>query len=213
MQPFAGVTCPTTGRTAQEDFEDEKLALFGNKNPPALWTNTSFLFKDETFWNIELILDQAAWDRMRDTAGEENYEVGSVKFGDLGTWTGVGIRFKGFFGSLRICLIGWVTCNKLSYKLKFDYINPAQRFFGLKRLQLHASIGDPTMMRERLSYALFRESGIPTVRQTYSTVKRVSEAGGAGDHLGVHIVTEVLDGRFTDAFFKGNGNGNLYKEA
>ena len=33
--------------------------------------------------------------------------------------TGVGLRFKGFFGSLRICLGDWSEandCRKLSYK-------------------------------------------------------------------------------------------------
>ena len=55
---------------------------------------------------------------------------------------GVGIRFKGYFGSLRICLVNWFDCRKLSYKLKFDMVNPEQRFFGLKRLQLHASISE-----------------------------------------------------------------------
>lgn len=70
-------------------------------------------------------------------------------------WDGVGIRFKGFYGSLRQCLQsypGSVQCSKLSYKLKFDHVDENQRFFGLKRLQLHASITDPTMVRERLTY-------------------------------------------------------------
>ena len=79
-----------------------------------------------------------------------------------------------------------------------------QRFFGLKRLQLHASINDPTLMRERLSYSLFREFGVPTVRQTYCTVKRVGAEGDEGDHLGVHILTEVLDGRWTRAHPSGS---------
>ena len=54
-------------------------------------------------WDIQLILDQGAWDRMRDAPAAEAYEVGAVHVAGLGTWTGVGIRFKGFFGSLRIC--------------------------------------------------------------------------------------------------------------
>lgn len=96
----------------------------------------------------------------------------------------------------------WWLC---SYKLKFDMVNPLQRFFGLKRLQLHASIGDPTLMRERLSYSLFREMGVPTVRQTHATVAM------NGHRLGVHLMTEVLDGRWADANFN-RGDGNLYKE-
>jgi len=102
------------------------------------------------------------------------------------------------------------TCNKLSYKLKFNYVDKTQRFFGLKRVQLHASIHDPTMMRERLSYSLFREMGIAAPRQTHVNV--MLNSPGLQRSMGVHILTEVLDGRFTEAFFKG-GDGNLYKEA
>ena len=156
---------------------------------------------------------------MRSTAGEEEYEIGSVRVaglgedGGVGEWTGVGIRFKGFFGSLRQCLIpGFADCKKLSYKLKFDYVNADQRFFGLKRLQLHASINDESLMRERLAYSLFREMGVPTVRQTYATVTRTGAGSIGTDHLGVHLLTDVLDGRWTDATFRG-GDGNLYKEA
>ena len=57
---------------------------------------------------------------------------------------------------------GW----QLSYKLKFDIEDASQRFFGYKRLQLHASIQDTTLMRERLAYQLFREAGVATVRQS-----------------------------------------------
>ena len=203
--------------TAASDYEDEKLALFGSKGPPSLWNQTEFLFKDETVWSVELILADDKWDSMRDDPAAEKYEIGKVRVSgpdgaSLGEWPDVGIRFKGFFGSLRLCLIGLTTCHKLSYKLKFDYVNPNQRFFGLKRLQLHASISDTTMMRERLSYQLFREMGVPTVRQAYSVVQRVNADGSRTDRLGVYLLTEVLDGRWTDSNFR-PGDGNLYKEA
>ena len=87
--------------------------------------------------------------------GAEEWKTGSVAIEHLGEWSGVGIRFKGFFGSLRICIQKFFVifgmelmhlfnvfpqCNKLSYKLKFNHVDKKQRFFGLKRLQLHASI-------------------------------------------------------------------------
>jgi hypothetical protein len=50
-------------------------------------------------------------------------------------------RFKGYYGSLRSCFGGrkrWADskCNKLSLKLKFNFRDPEQRFFGLKKVAL-----------------------------------------------------------------------------
>ena len=61
-------------------------------------------------------------------------------------------RPQGYMGSLRICLLNMFECKKLSYKLKFNFIDKNQRFYGLKKLQLHSSFHDPSFMRERISY-------------------------------------------------------------
>ena len=104
-------------------------------------------------------------------------------------------------------------CRQLSYKLKFNHVNPDARFFGLKMLQLHAAGADPTKMRERLSYGLYREMGVPAPRSAFSTVVLNSgaEDNTPSSRLGVHLLTEVIDGRFTEAYFDG-GDRNLYKE-
>ena len=122
------------------------------------------------------------------------YDVGPLQ-------TGVGIRFKGFFGSLRMCLLSMMgECSKLSYKLKFDHVDPDARFFGLKMLQLHAAGTDTSKMRERLTYGLFREMGVPAPRSSFSDVEITvggSANSGVKSHsttLGVHLLTEVIDG-------------------
>ena len=100
------------GQSAAEDNAREELAIFGNKGPKDLWTQTNFLFKDDTVWNVELVLSDDSWDRMREDPGAEEYEVGVFRIRDgdgelRGEWPDVGVRFKGFFGSLRLCLVGW----------------------------------------------------------------------------------------------------------
>ena len=125
----------------------------------------------------------------------------------------VGIRFKGFYGSLRMCLPGGgrsFACKKLSYKLNFKIANKTQTFFGLKRLQLHSGLHDISLMQEMLTYSLFREMGVATVRMTHCVLQL--QVGDEVARAGVYMLTELLDGRFTDAYFRG-GNGNLYKEA
>ena len=39
---------------------------------------------------------------------------------------------------------------------RFDHVDNSQRFFGLKRMMLHASLYDTSLMRERLAYSIFR---------------------------------------------------------
>eukprot|EP00729_Bicosta_minor_P002337 gene2337-4630_t len=217
------------GRTVEDDTQAEVDAIFGEgKEPRKLFQNTSFLFATDNVWRIEFDLAEADWESMTSDPAAEEWHTGSVRFvqgdGDAtqlinpatGTnaWEGVGIRFKGFFGSLRICLTGMVgDCTKLSYKLKFNHVDPDARFFGLKMLQLHAASSDVSKMRERLSYGLFREMGVPAPRSSFSVVslKVGTGADAPTTRLGVHLLTEVIDGRFTDSFFDG-GDGNLYKE-
>ena len=87
----------------------------------------------------------------------------------------MGIRYKGSIGSFLGCTesgnpffpSGRKTCLKLSMKIKFDEYKSEQRFFGVKRLQLHAMRLDDSMMDERLAYSLFREMGIAAPRANH----------------------------------------------
>jgi spore coat protein CotH len=205
-----------------DDLEAERNAL----KPGKLWDETSFLFEDDAkVWPIEFVLTKARWHSLLDDPVAEEYVEGAIKIDGLGEWWGVGIRFKGYVGSLRICLIdypanlGAIECAKLSYKIRFNYKDPEQRFFGLKKLQFHAGLQDTTFMRERLSYSLYREMGVPAPRQALSTLRVRFEGDDCATEagfLGLHLLTEVIDGRFTKAYFDNgggdDGDGQLYKE-
>ena len=132
----------------------------------------------------------------------------------LGIWQQVGVRFKGSVGSLGSCGhqpwgSGNDRCNKMSMKLKFNHVYAEQRFFGLKKVMLHASMGDNSQMRERLAYSIFREMGVPTVRQQPIDVHVSTPSSHADGPMGLHLLTENPDGRFTEAFFKGEGKETL----
>jgi spore coat protein CotH len=129
----------------------------------------------------------------------------------LGT---IGLRYKGSAGAfLAPCTAAALPgqergpkVGKCSMKLDFDRVNPDQRLLGLKKLNLHAMGRDPSMLREQLGYALFREMGVATPRTTYARV--VINGQLEGLFLGV----EQIDGRFTRARFTEGGKGNVYKE-
>lgn len=133
-------------------------------------------------------------------------DIGEI---DLGR---VGIRHKGAY-SLHHCwdAFGGVrsraqACAKLSYKLDFGEYQREKRLFGLKKLNLHASPGDPTKLRELLGYGLFREFGVDAPRIAPARVV----VNGAFE--GLFLAVEEIDGRYAEVHFPEGGTGNLYKE-
>lgn len=100
---------------------------------------------------------------------------------------------------------GRKVCPKLSFKIKFNHYDKGRRFFGLKKLQLHAMNLDPSLMRERLGYWLFRQMGVPAPRAVHARVLVNGEVAGLFANV------EQIDGRFTRSRFA-DGKGNLYKE-
>jgi hypothetical protein len=140
----------------------------------------------------------------------EEYVEGMLRFEgrDYGP---VGIRYKGSVGGFLGCLsgmrMGAKTCTKLSMKVSFNWRDPELRFYGLKKLQLHAMNRDPSMFKERLGYALFREAGIAAPRAAHARVLI------NGALVGLFALVEQIDGRFTESRFSDGGDGNLYKEA
>ncbi len=126
----------------------------------------------------------------------------------------VGIRHKGAY-SLHHCFDDYGVrrsneqypeCTKLSYKLKFDEYDSETLFDGLKRLNLHASSGDATMLRELLAYSTFRDFGVDAPR---TNLVRLSINGA---YAGFFIGVEDLDGRYAAAHYPEGPEGNLFKE-
>lgn len=135
------------------------------------------------------------------------FSYNNTKFGK------VGLRYKGSSYSLPNCFEEDGTrkdkteCHKISLKVKFDKYNESLRFFKMKRLNLHSESVDQSMMHDILGYGLFREMGIISPRCAFVQVYI------NGSFQGLYCAVEAIDGRFTDARWPENGDGNLYKEA
>lgn len=183
--------------------------------PPRLLPGAN-LFGDDQVLEIRLTLspsDQLALEQHGDDeiyVPAEASVVGShLAQVELGT---IGVRHKGAY-SLHHCWDDFGVrsysgaCARLSYKLKFDKYAPETRLDGVKRLNLHASSGDASRLRELTAYSLFRDFGVEAPR---TAVARLIVNGNLE---GLFIVVEAMDGRFTKAHFPdGGGDGNLYKE-
>ncbi len=173
------------------------------------------IYDDDKLHTFELLLDQADLDKINANPAAEEYVEGALVFKDE-TYAPVGIRYKGSVGGFWGCTAGPAfqipatgekTCPKLSMKVKFNWLtNPEGRFYGLKKLQFHSMIKDPSLMRERLGYALFNQMNVPAPRVVHAKLFI------NGRFEGLFALVEQIDGRFTRSRFSEGGEGNLYKE-
>ncbi|MBN1610278.1 MAG: CotH kinase family protein [Polyangiaceae bacterium] len=156
---------------------------------------------------FDLYLPPADWEHLKATATEEQYTQAQLCFEGRLVGT-VGLRFKGYYGSLYNCFDdqGNMTCPRLSMKIRFDEYEGEQRLYGLKRLNFHAYYYDDSRMKERLAYDLFRSMGIVAPRAAWA-VLRVN-----GESQGLYGMVEQVDGRFTADRWPDTPDGNLYKE-
>lgn len=173
------------------------------------------LFGDDQVLEIHLTLETANQTLLQEHGNDEIYVPAEARITGAGIgevlYSQIGMRHKGAY-SLHHCFDAagvrsyTGACAKLSYKLKFDEYTEA-RLDGVKRLNLHASSGDATRLRELVAYSTFRDFGIEAPR---TAVARVHVNGVLE---GLFIAVEAIDGRFAKAHFpEGGGDGNLYKE-
>jgi hypothetical protein len=157
--------------------------------------------------DFEFILPDDRWQWLQAHAATEEDVKAEARYEGQPAGT-VGLRFKGSAGTLANCFdkTGALTCAKLSFRLDFEKYDGANRFFGLKRLNLHSMVNDPTKLRERVAYDLYQLSGIKAPRSSWAT------ATVNGKSYGLFSMVEEVDDRFTADRWPGNGQGNLYKE-
>ena len=165
------------------------------------------LFEYDHVPAFDLYLPDDEWEMLQVNARDEQYVPAQACFERRLVGT-VGLRFKGYYGSLYNCFDeqGEMICPRLSMKLKFSEYDPEQRFYGLKRLNFHAYRYDDSRIKERLAYDLYRAMGIVAPRAAWA-VLRVN-----GELQGLYGMVEQVDGRFTADRWPDDPDGNLYKE-
>lgn len=181
--------------------------------------SSEYLFDDTVLRTYELVVAPADWAELNANIRAEQYVPATVRF--EGTdYAGAGVRYKGAVGSLQNqgpidelapCFDGAgnhlvANCPKLSLKVSFNEYDPEGRFFGVKKLQFHSMHADPSKLREALAYSLFRDSDVHAPRTAFARLVV------NGELLGLYVLVEQIDGRFTRERFPDGGEGNLYKE-
>ncbi|MDG2450619.1 MAG: CotH kinase family protein [Saprospiraceae bacterium] len=182
----------------------------GNEN--YLNLKSDYIYDQSKLHTFELNLPAGNLEKLDNDPTAEKYVEGSLTF-EGETLSPIGIRYKGSIGAYVGCVSGsdWSnpsgrkTCTKLSMKVKVNWNDSDDKFYGLKKLQFHSQNLDDSQMRDRLGYHLFREMDVPAPRSVHAKLLV------NGVFVGVFAMVEQIDGRFTRQNFD-NGKGNLYKE-
>ncbi|HTU61525.1 MAG TPA: CotH kinase family protein, partial [Polyangiales bacterium] len=171
-----------------------------------------YLFDPEELRTFELRLSEDDLAFLDDDPKAEQYVPGELHF-EGRVVKPVGIRYKGSSGAFFGCLsnggfpaTGSKICPKLSMKVKIDYSDPDAKFHGQKKLMFHAMNLDRSLLRERLGYSVFRDMDVHASRTTHARLLI------NGQFVGLFLLVEEIDGRFTRERFGDGGKGNLYKE-
>ena len=213
--PSQGVSDGAARRTGVESVESVVTAMGAPVEIPLMkWQNGSsdYLYDQESLHTFELTISDEALAEIDKDPSKEKYVEGSLTF-EGETISPVGIRYKGSVGAWVGCLAGGSlfepdgekTCTKLSMKVKINWQDSAQTFWGVKKLQFHSMNLDPSQMHDRLGYWLFRKMGVPAPRASHARLLI------NGNYSGLYSFVEQIDGRFADRQFD-DGDGNLYKE-
>lgn len=117
----------------------------------------------------------------------------------------VGVRYKGN-GTFWM---GHHT-GKYSFKIDFSEYVKKQEFLGLKKINVNNCVTDPSMLREALSYELFREAGVPASRTGWAEVAISVGDDQKPKEIGLYLIVEQVDKRFLKRVY-GSSEGLLVK--
>lgn len=174
--------------------------------------DSNVIFDQSKLQRYDIWLEDASLASLDADPAAEKYVEGALLH-DGKLIPAVGVRYKGKRGSFYGCLSGKnpfepsgsKTCSKLSVKVKVDWNDPGDKFYGLKKLNFQSNNADRTMLHERLGYWLFNQFGVPASRSVHAKLY-------VNNHfVGVFTLTEEVDGAFEKRNFP-DQRGSFYKE-
>ena len=98
-----------------------------------------------------------------------------------------------------------LNAAKKSFKISFNTFDEGGDWQDLEKLNLLATVNDPSLLRSKLSHDLFRAYGIAAARTSYTRLYINNE------YRGVYLNVEHIDEQMAATYFDGQGDGNLYK--
>ena len=159
------------------------------------------IFDDDKVIEINIEMDETAWQEMLDNASAEEYTAANITINGT-TYNNVAIRPKGNSSLSEIVMDD--TTDRYSFKIKFDEYVDEQTLDGLSKLVLNNNISDATYMKEYLSYKLLDSLGVPTPECAYAHITV------NGEEWGLYLAVEPIEKEFIARNY-GSTDDNLYK--
>ena len=163
------------------------------------------VFDDRRVGKVTIEISQENWQTMwQDLEAKVTVQANAVIFGER--LNDIGFRFRGQF-SLR------ESGDKKPFKIDTDYYIEGQEYHNLKQLMFINSIGDPTLIQEKLTYDMLAFAGVPASFVSYVELWiDFLDDDNPAEFWGVYTMIERVDRKFlASRFGNDNRNGNLYK--
>lgn len=166
--------------------------------------SSDYVFDLEALHHFDVEVSAADWAFLKADPRREEFVPATLIFEGV-RYEEAALRFKGGYGTLESCFDDQnvQVCPKLSLKVSMTKFGSG-RFFGLRKLDFHSGVRDPTLMHEVIGYHLFRAMGVPAPRASHATL------AVNGESLGLFILVEEVDKEFIQDHYA-NDTGNLYK--
>jgi len=189
----------TLGRFATDQVS------FSVRHPASSSVDYWTVFDDTRVRRIDILLSQSDWDQMWvDPEAKYQAMVDAIVFGQR--LEDVGFRMRGQF-SLR------ESGDKKPWEIDTDAYIDGQEYYNLHQLMLLNSIGDPTLLREKLAYEMMGFAGVPASHVTYVELWiDTTDDDSPATFWGVYPMVERIDNKYlNNRFGRDSKGGNLYK--
>ena len=202
----------SSSATTDVSTDMESSEITHSMSPSNLQDDESdLLFDANRLLQIEITLAEEKWDELRYQTRNLNLlkpDCLGQPFESPFTWfeatvvvdgnefSNVGIRKKGFFGSL--------SEERPSLKVRLDKFIDGQVYQDVKRLTLNNSQQDPSLIKQCLAYDLFRQVGIVSPRCNFAHVYINNR------DYGIFVQVESVKKPFLKRFFE-EADGLLYE--
>ncbi|MCB9496839.1 MAG: CotH kinase family protein [Fibrobacteria bacterium] len=167
-------------------------------DPKAQSDSSDLLFDESVVHAYQLDFYDSSWASRLEAFRVADSGYLPARFSDgVQTIDSVGVRYK---GNSSYTYVG--NSPKKPFKIKFNEFR-SQTYHGVKVLNFSNGVGDPTFLREVLSYRIARTI-LPAPRSSFATL----EANGVA--IGLYTQVEQVDKTFLKRWYP-NASGNLFK--
>ena len=150
-------------------------------------------FDDTVVHDIRITINSKDWNALKQKFLENTFYPVTLRWRNVSV-PNVGIRSRG---------LGSRSATKPGLKFDIDHFAAQQTFLDLKSFVLDNLVQDSSMLRERVSMAMFRRLGMPAPREAHARLF-VNE-----QYAGMYAIVESIDKGFLGRNFGADSDGGV----